>query len=226
LALRLSLWDNAFVRLLPLLCALASACGPTKGPSETLDKYGRSLRNHDFGSAYDLMSSSYRGKVSREEYARMMRDNPREVDETADRLRGKHGSIEVTAEFEYGLGDQMRLVQEDGRWKIANNPMGFYDQSTPKATLRSFLRAYRLERWDVMLRFVPNQYREKMDAAKMKQQFTGPSKDQMEMLMNTLEANVDEQIDERGNSARMAYGDKYEVKFVREDGVWKLKDLD
>jgi hypothetical protein len=220
------LWDKVCVRILAYVCVLACACGPTRGPSETLDKYGRALKNHDFGAAYDLMSSSFRGKISREEYARMMRDNPREVDETSDRLRGKHGGIEVTAEFEYGLGDQMRLVQEDGRWKVATNPMSFYDQTTPKSTLRSFLRAYRLERWDVMLRFVPNQYRAKMDASKMKQQFTGPSREQMEALMNTLEANVDEQIDERGNSARMAYGDKYEVKFVKEDGVWKLKDLD
>ena len=104
--------------------------------------------------------------------------------------------------------------------------MGFYDQSSPKAALRSFLRAYRLERWDVMLRFVPNQYREKMDAAKMKAQFAGPSKEQMDTLMNTLEANVDEPITERGNDARMSYGDRFEVKFVKEDGVWKLKDLD
>ena len=214
------------MRLVALFCVLAGACAPSKGPTETLDNYGRALKNHDFGTAYDQMSSSFRGKVSRDEYVRMMRDNPREVDETAERLRGKHGSLEVTAEFEYGLGDSMRLVQEDGHWKIATNPLAFYDQSTPKAALRSFLRAYRLERWDIMLRFVPDQYREKMDASKMKAQFTGPSKEQMDTLMNTLEANVDEPIDERGNSARMAYGDKYEVKFIKEDGVWKLKDLD
>ena len=51
-------------------------------------------------------------------------------------------------------------------------------------------------------------------------------KEQMETLMNTLEANVDEPIIERGNDARMSYGDRFEVKFVKEDGVWKLKDLD
>ena len=213
------------MKALVVLVALA-ACAPAKGPAQTLDTYGRALKNHDFGSAYDQMSSSFRGKVSREEYIRSMRDNAREVDETADRLRGKHGSLEVSAEFEYGLGDQMRLVQEDGHWKIATNPLSFYDQTTPKAALRSFLRAYRLERWDIMLRFVPNQYREKMDASKMKAQFTGPSKDTMETLMNTLEANVDEPITERGNDARMSYGDRFEVKFVKEDGVWKLKDLD
>ncbi len=218
---------NAGVRFVAISCLLALvACTPGKGPSQTLDTYGRALKNHDFAQSYGLMSSAFRGKVSREDYVRMMRDNPREVDETADRLRGKHGSLEVSAEFEYGLGDQMRLVQEDGHWKISTNPLAFYDQSTPKAALRSFIRAFRLERWDIMLRFVPNQFREKMDVAKMKTQFSGPSKDQMETLMNTLEANVDEAITERGNDARMSYGDHYEVKFVKEDGVWKLKDLD
>jgi hypothetical protein len=209
-----------------LSCLLAVACTRSKGPSQTLDKYGRALKNHDFGSAYDLMSSGFRGKVSREDYVRMMRDNPREVDETAERLRGKRGSMEVSAEFEYGLGDSMRLVQEDGHWKISTNPLGFYDQTSPKAALRSFIRAYRLERWDVMLRFVPNAYREKMDAPKMKAQFTGPSRENMENLINTLEANVDEPIVERGNDARMSYGDRFTVQFVKEDAAWKLKDLD
>ena len=208
------------------LCLAAVACAPGAGPNQTLDRYGGALKNHDFSAAYDLMSSSFRGKVSRDDYVRMMRDNAREVNETADRLRGKKGSLEVSAEFEYGLGDTMRLVQEGGQWKIATNPLGFYDQSTPKAALRSFIRAYRLERWDVMLRFVPNGYREKMDAKKIQAQFTGPSREQMENLINTLEANVDEPIIERGNDARMSYGDRYTVQFLKEEGAWKLKDLD
>lgn len=209
-----------------LVLATFVACAHGKGPNQTLDNYGQALKNHDFSAAYDLMSSSFRGKVSREDYVRMMRDNGREVGETADRLRGKRGNMEVSAEFVYGLGDTMRLVQEDGQWKISTNPLGFYDQSTPKAALRSFIRAYRLERWDVMLRFVPNSYREKMDAKKMQAQFTGPSHEQMENLINTLEANVDEPIIERGNDARMSYGEHYWVQFLKEEGAWKLKDLD
>lgn len=209
-----------------VLCLVVCACSRGTGPTGTLDRYGRALKNHDFAGAYELMSSSFRGKVSREDYIRMMRDNAREVDETAERLTGKRGSLEVSAEFEYGLGDQMRLVQEDGHWKISSNPMAFYDQSSPKAALRSFLRAYRLGRWDIMLRFVPNTYREKMDAKKMEAQFSGPSKDAMETLMNSIEANVDEPIIEHGNEARMSYGDRFEVKFLKEEGAWKLKDLD
>jgi hypothetical protein len=204
----------------------AAACARGTGPDQTLDRYSIALKNHDFAAAYDLMSSGFRVKISREDYVRTMRDNAREVNETADRLRGKKGSMEVSAEFEYGLGDTMRLVQEDGQWRIATYPLGFYDQSTPKAALRSFIRAYRLERWEVMLRFVPNSYREKMNAEKMKAQFTGPSREQMENLINTLEANVDEPITERGNDARMSYGEHSTVQFLKEDGAWKLKDLD
>ena len=206
--------------------ALAACGGGGAGPGGTLDRYSRSLKDHDFGSAYELMSSSYRAKVSKEEFVRLMRDNPREVGETADRLSGRRGRVEVSAEFEYGLGDSMNLVQEGGRWRVANNPLGFYDQSTPRAALRSFLRAYRLERWDMMLKFVPNKYRQKMDVAKVKAQFLGATKEDMAELMNTLEANVDEPIIERGTEARMAYGERYEVKFTKEDGAWKLKDLD
>ena len=217
---------RALALILGLAVAPVAACGGNRGPSQTLDRYGTALKNRDFSTAYDLMSSSFRGKVSREDYVRMMRDNQREVAETADRLRGKKGSLEVSAEFEYGLGDKMLLVQEGGRWRIAANPLGFYDQSTPRNALRSFLRAYRLERWDVMLRFVPNTYREKMDIPKMKAQFIGPSREQMENLINTLEANVDEPIIERGNDARMSYGDRFTVAFMKEDGAWKLKDLD
>ncbi|HEY4241609.1 MAG TPA: hypothetical protein VGM88_17425 [Kofleriaceae bacterium] len=217
------------MRWLVILTAMAAAlpgCHHGGGPDRALDGYGRALADHDYGRAYDLMSASFRSRTSREDYVRMMRDNPKEVAETADRLRHHRGGVEVSAELEYGLGDSLRLVQEGGAWRIASNPLAFYDQSTPKAALRSFIRAYRLGRWDVMLRFVPNSYREKMDVKKLEAQFTGPSKDQMELLINTLEANVDQPITERGNDARMVYGDRFNVQFLKEDGLWKLKDLD
>ncbi|MCB9565477.1 MAG: hypothetical protein H6709_14110 [Kofleriaceae bacterium] len=214
------------VVLLVAAVAAAGCGGPSGGAAKALDRYGQALRDKNYERAYELMSSSFRAKVSREEFVRMMRDNPREVGETTRRLDKHPSRMEISAEFEYGLGDSMRLVQEGGVWKIASNPLTFYDQSTPRATLRSMLRAYRLERWDVMLRFVPDKYRQKMDVEKMQRQFQGAKRQEMEVLMNMLEANIDEAIQEKGNEARMSYGERYEVKFVREDGAWKIKDLD
>ena len=45
-------------------------------------------------------------------------------------------------------------------------------------------------------------------------------------MMNMIAANVDEPIADKGNEARMRYGERYEIKFVREDSVWKIEDLD
>ena len=212
--------------LVALVVALAAAgCSGGPGPQGALDQYGAALRRKDYADAYALMSSAFRAKISRDEFVRMMRDSPREVGETAERLNGR-GTVEVSAELHYGLGDSIRLVQEDGEWRLASNPLAFYEQTSPRAALRSFLRAYRLGRYDVMLRFVPERYRARMDVAKMKAQFEGPSKEAMEALIDALEASVDEPIAERGNEARMAYGERFEVKFVREEGLWMLKDLD
>ena len=49
---------------------LLGACGRSQGPSQTLDRYGRALKNRDYATAYELMSSSFRGKVSREDVHR------------------------------------------------------------------------------------------------------------------------------------------------------------
>jgi len=88
------------------------------------------------------------------------------------------------------------------------------------------VRAYRLRRWDVMLRFVPAKYREHMDVDKLREQFEGVHREELATMMNMLEANLDEPIEDKGNEARMPYGDRYEVKFVREDGLWRIQDLD
>jgi hypothetical protein len=209
-----------------LALPLAGCGGPRTAPTGTLDRYASALKAKNYDAAYDLMSSSFRAQVSKDEFVRMMRDNPREAADTASRLTGKKSKIEVTAELTYGLGDTLHLVHESGAWRIAENPLAFYDQATPRDALRSFLRAYRLERWDVMLRFVPKAYAQLMTPDTMKTQFAGERKADMANLINMLEANLDEPIDEQGNEARMRYGAGFEVKFVREDGRWRLRDLD
>lgn len=208
------------------LLTLGLGCGGRQsGPSAVLDDYSRALERRDYSRAYELMSESYRSQHSKEDFVRMLKDHPREVKETAGRLRATRGEIDVRAELRYGLGDRMQLVREDGDWKIASNPVDFYGQATPREALRSFLRAYTLKRWDIMLRFVPNAYRERMTAQSMRTQFEGEHKEDLARMMSQIGANVDEPITDKGNEAQLRYAE-FEVTFVREDNVWKIKDLD
>jgi hypothetical protein len=203
-----------------------AGCRPISGPQATLDRYARLLHNHDYAAAYDLMSADYRSRVTRDDYVKAMRDAPREVDDTADKLTASQTSVEVSAEFTFGLGESLRMIQEGGRWRVAHDALNYYDQSSPRMALRAFVRAYQLQRWDVMLRFVPAAYAGKMTADKVQAQFTGPSKPQIEALVAVLSANTNEPITENGNAATLSYGVNNEVSFVREDGLWKIKDLD
>jgi hypothetical protein len=200
--------------------------GKAQGPEDTLEAYRTALASKDYAAAYDMMSSDFRHRHSREEFVRMMKENPKEVADTAEQLGRTRESVAIHAELRYGLGERMSLVREGGGWRLATNPIEFYSQDTPRDALRSFVRAHRLKRWDIMLRFVPNQYRERMSEDTLRRQFEGEQAEEMSERMKALEANIDAPITDKGDEARMPYGDRHEVRFVREDGLWKLQDLD
>jgi hypothetical protein len=215
--------------LLALLvtASVVAACGgKPHGPEGTLEAYRVALASKDYAAAYDMMSSDFRDRHSREAFVRMMKENPREVADTAEQLARARESVVIQAELRYGLDERMRLVREGGGWRLLTNPIEFYSQDTARDALRSFVRAYRLERWDIMLRFVPNQYRERMTEDTLRRQFKGEQVEEMAERMKALEANIDAPISDKGDEARMPYGDRHEVMFVREDGLWKLQDLD
>ncbi len=215
---------TTFVRICAVLALLSAACGATRpAPVSALNEYSEALRSGDYDKAYSMMSEEFRQTHTKEEFARVMKENKAEVSETASRLRGTHRRVQVTAWFDYGAGDRMKLVLEDGKWRVASNPVVFYSQATPRDALRSFVRAYKLERWDIMLRLVPKAYAEKMDEATVERQFKGPRREEVGMMMSRIEANIGAPIQDKGTEARMPYDDA-EVVFTREDGLWKIKD--
>ena len=206
----------------------ASPAGPAaERPLSAVDGYVSALRAGDYTRAYDYMSAGYRRAHGRDEFVRMMKDSPEEVKQTAERLLADGRKVEVSARFVYDdLRDELPLVLENGAWRLASDPLEFYPQDTPAHTLRSFIRAVELKRYDVLLRFVPTPWRAEMTAEKMKVEFEGERKDGIARMLRLLTANLENPIDIDGDRARMPYGDRYEVKFVREEGAWKIKDPD
>ncbi len=222
---------NRFVRFVPwslALCMLIAACGggARSRPSSALDAYAAALDAGDYEKAYSLMSTRYRREHSLEEFTRLMKQSPQDVKETAARLRTARGRPELTATMSYGeLDDEILLVEEGGEWRIASDPLAFYPQATPEEALRSFLRAVDAERWEVVLRFVPDEYRKHMSAEQVRAEFQGERREQNEEMLERLKNSLRNPIQVEGDQARMPYGDRYEVKFVRENGMWKIEDL-
>jgi hypothetical protein len=220
-------WSH--VRTLALLVLAASACGGASAsqPLAAVDAYAAALRAGDYGRAYELMSASYRREHGRDEFIRMMKESPEEVKLTATRLTASGRRVEVAARFVYDdLRDELPLVLEGGGWRIASDPLEFYPQDTPSQAVRSFVRAVELRRYDIVLRFVPSRWRQEMTEDKVREQFEGDKREEVAQMMRVLGAHLDNPIEQDGDKARMPYGERFEVKLVREDGLWKVADPD
>jgi hypothetical protein len=212
--------------VLGLLLAAGCARSAASRPTAAVDAYVAALEAGDWSRAYDLLSARYRREHTREEFVRMMRESQAEARETAARLRAGARRVEVEARLDYGdPREELLLVEEGGAWRIAGDPLLFYPQDTPSRALRSFLRAVHLQRWDVALRFVPSDYRAHMTEADVAAEFEGERREENEAILRLLTANADNVIEVQGDLARMPYGDRYEIRFKREDGIWKIEEL-
>src|SRR5207244_1082653 len=140
------------------------------------------------------------------------------------------------ADVAAGLGDRIVLIQErgaGGEWRVDGRPFDIWSQATPRAALRTFLRAIERRRFDIVAGLVPNRYRAGITPDKLRDYWEGAGsdgdrtrRDDNQKLLRRLRASIKAPIIEVGDEARMPYADSAEVVFVREDGVWKIEDPD
>jgi len=212
-----------------VLGALAFVAGcPRAGssPTATVDAFAAELEAGDWEAAYGRLSESYRRRVPYNEFERHVRAHPEEVRELAVAMDDVDEADVVTARVPFTDGDSLQLRLENGRWRIVGNAVDFYDQSSPRAALRSFVRAMERRRYEVVLRFVPDADREGMTIEHMQRAWEGEAREEVERLVVALRENLDRPIEVVGDRATMSYGDSQSVQFVREGGAWKIEDPD
>jgi hypothetical protein len=204
---------------------VAAGCGaaPASSPQGALDRFAQAIEKERYAAAYRLMSESYRQRVSREEFEQHLRENPDEAQRLAARLTKPDGPVRITAHVPSD-DEELELVREGKTWHLAGNVVDFYDQSTPRAAIRSFVRAMENRRYDVVLRFVPSADREGMTVEALRNAWEGEGREEIDRLIANLRANLDNPIEVVGDRATMPYGERFSVQLVREDGVWKIED--
>lgn len=219
------------------ICAMAaSGCGARaaeRAPELVVADFARAIRESPLhagraADAYALMSSAYRRRVSLEEFRRHLSESPAEARETAAALEQPDGTATQIARVVLADGDTVELVRDGADWRIATNLVDFYDASTPRAAIRSFVRAMERERYDVVLRFVPEADREGMSAERMRSSFGGEGREEIARLLTELRAALDAPIEEIGDHATLRYGEgnRRTARLLREGGTWKVEDPD
>ena len=223
----------AVVRLsfVPVALALVapSACAPGRDPGSPRDAlvaYASALEGGRAKDAYALLSDDAKKSMPFDAFERMMKENPEEARAVAESLLRPSGTPQVTATVTSPDGKTLLLRYEGGRWHIDRSAVDLYAQDTPEAALRAFLRAFENRRYDVLLRFVPDDKREGLDAARLKTAFEGEQKDEVERLTQALRAALPTSaIENLGDRATMSYGAGGTVELLREHGVWKIEEF-
>jgi hypothetical protein len=202
-------------------CAGRSAM---RTPETAVEAFAEALREGNHGEIHDMLSAEYRASVSVDELGERLERNPAEREELSALMAHPTGETEITAEVPYGNGEVLRLRFEDGQWRLVGNVFDFYDQSTPRAALRSFVRAIERERYDVVLHFVPNADREGVTEDQLREAMEGDGREAIARLLENLRASLDNPITQNGDHATMPYGERFTAELLFEDGVWKIED--
>ena len=212
------------------LGVLTSGCATPRAakrtPERVLKMYVGALKAGQYDRAYDLTSLSFRKRHSRKEFKRLLNENKSGLKESLRLLKGGPVKTRIQAVVRYGTSESMQLEVEQGRWKIASDPTDFYSQKTPEVALRSFVRAIERKRYNIVLRFVPARWADSMTVGKLKKQWEGGKHKEVAAMIKLLKENFKAPIHRSGDKATMPYGEKSEVLFVLEEGIWKIEDPD
>jgi hypothetical protein len=216
--------------LFPLLLGLSLGCGGGAGadPDRVLKSYSLALETGRAADAYALLSSESKKTISFEQFQRILKENSEEARELAQSLRRPQvAPARVTATVTGPDGESsILLIYEQGAWRVDASAIDLYSQRTPEAAVRAFLRAYENRRFDVLLKFVPEDQREGLTADELKKTWEGEERTDMLRLTGALKASLPTaKVELFGDRATLAFGAGGSVELVRERGLWKIEDL-
>lgn len=212
-------------RFAAALLLLVTGCAhhAPAGPDDTVRAFAAAVAAGRTDEAYALMSAEYRAGHGRDAFVRSLPSPSSRGQSALGRLSGH---AQLRAEVELGDGERLSLVQEPDGWRFARDPLDLYPQRAPDEALRSFVRAVERKRWDVVLRFIPQKYRNTITAETLQKSWEGERRTELMAQLATARAHLDEPIELVGDEARLPLGERKQAKLVREDGVWKIETLE
>jgi hypothetical protein len=211
-----------------LACAALAGCAAQQAhdPESVLRGYARALEEGRADDAYRVLSDEARRGISLEAFRRMVKDDPEGVKEIARALERPTAPPVVTATVTSPGGQELNLVLEDGRWRVDASTIDLYAQDTPRHAIQGFVRAVEHKRYDIVMRYVPDEHKEGLDPSKLQSAWEGHEKQEIEQVVAGLkQALPSSTIEETGERATMPYG-AGSMQLVREHGLWKIENFD
>ncbi len=209
-----------------IIMTLGGCPHPKMDARTTARTFYKRLASGKPGQAYDLLDPATSRHVSKQEFEANLSSKTK-ADRAMYRKLAADAKLVSSRRLIVRLGNARKLVLEENGsgWKITSNPFAFYPQDTPRKALRSFLAALQHKRYEILMRFVPRTYRRRMSKKDLVAMFSGKKGQRIRELTEVLIKHLDAPMEIHGNKATLVYGDGATVTLVREEGVWRIEDI-
>lgn len=198
-----------------LLSACASANPPPRTAADVVRDFAQALSDADAARAYALMAPEYRQRVSLADWQKRFEQNPEEVAEAGARLSHVRSAS--------ADGAIPHVIESQGGFYVASDEIEFYDQSSPRAALHSFVAAFTRRRYDVVLRLTPEADKEGVTTDSLALRYGHAGRSELERLLSQLRAHLEDPIEVEGARAIMPYAGHKRASLILEGGRWRVE---
>lgn len=203
-------------------------CAPQpchQDPNRVLQEYATALRAGNAEAAWALLSEETKQSTTFEVFRSELERDPAFARQLADLMEQPVGPPIVTAQLGAPDADPVEMLQVDGKWRIRVASLTPYSQSSPMAALRSFARALKQKRYDVLLRLAPSKDRRLLSEDQLRQAFEGPEREEVAALSQALEAAFGYgRLEVHGELATFDLGAGSTVELVLDGGAWCIEN--
>ncbi|MEZ4381596.1 MAG: hypothetical protein R3A79_09620 [Nannocystaceae bacterium] len=217
--MRRELAARVFVAL--TVCLSACAHREARTLAKASERLGREIRRADLQSVREQVLPGARAQV----------DLDRVVGEPEPRgswAKALAKPLEVRPEAMLFIAPDrpVEAVYVEGGWRFAEDPFVRWDQSSPRAALRTLVRASDEQRWDVILELAPRRYRIGLSAKDLKDAWTdGEQAQALQSRRDRLRDRLADPIRGDSHEAALDVGEGQVVRLEREGSRWVIVDF-
>lgn len=210
-------------------CALSLELGcsqPHQAPRKAVGAYASALRRGEPKRAYRWLSAQARSQLTEAGFVDLYETHREAFLDLAQRLSKPSGPAELAASVRLPDGAELELVFEEGQWRVLAESLQLYRQDTPLEALRTFVRAYDRQRYDILLLLAPEATRAQTTEQELREAWEGEEQPTLQRIVIALRAGLQTaQVEAVGRRATVRYGTASVAQLVREGGDWKIEDF-
>ena len=194
-------------------------------PGEALAAFGDALARGDLRGAYAMTSADLQRRIPFEAFAAGFQGPAADPATLGRRIASESGRVAPRVEVELAAGERVPLVFETGQWRVDGPVYEAWGQETPRAAIRTFVRALDARRYDVVLRLVPDRLRGGMTPERLRSFWEESDADAHRRLLAKIRAAASAPLVESGDEAHAPLADGGELRLMREQSGWKIEAL-